>query len=66
MCGAGVFYFSKKFNKHQLNYSTIKKETVALLLALQYFEVGGLAAGISSTPSSPNRLHFALLLIHSV
>lgn len=34
-----VCYFSRKFNKHQLNYSTIEKETLALLLALQHFEV---------------------------
>ncbi len=26
-----VCYFSKKFNKHQLNYSTIEKEALALL-----------------------------------
>ncbi len=34
-----VCYFSRKFNKHQLNYSTIEKEALALLMALQYFEV---------------------------
>ena len=34
-----VSYFSRKFNKHQLNYSTIEKEALALLFALQYFEV---------------------------
>lgn len=34
-----VCYFSRKFNKSQLNYSTIEKETLALLLALQYFDV---------------------------
>jgi len=27
------------FNKHQVSYSTIEKETLALLLALQHFEV---------------------------
>lgn len=32
-------FFSRKFNKHQVNYSTIEKETLALLLALQFFEV---------------------------
>lgn len=32
-----VSYF--KFNRHQLNYSTIEKETLALLLALQHFDV---------------------------
>ncbi len=34
-----VCYFSRKFNKHQLNYSTIEKEALSLLLALQHFEV---------------------------
>ena len=34
-----VAYFSKKFNIHQKNYSTIEKETLALVLALQHFEV---------------------------
>ena len=34
-----VSYFSVKFNKHQLNYSTIEKETLAMLLALQHFYV---------------------------
>lgn len=34
-----VSYYLKKFNSHQLKYSTIEKETLALLLALQHFEV---------------------------
>lgn len=34
-----VSYFSAKFKKHQLNYSTIEKETLAMLLALQHFDV---------------------------
>lgn len=34
-----VAYFSRKFDKHQLRYSTIEKETLALLYALQHFEV---------------------------
>lgn len=32
-------YFSKKFNKHQRNYSTIEKETLGLVLALEQFEI---------------------------
>lgn len=32
-------FFSRKFNKHQLNYSVIEKETLALILALQHFSV---------------------------
>ena len=31
-----VCYFSKKFDKHQKNYSTVEKETLALLLTLQH------------------------------
>ncbi len=34
-----VCYFSKKLNKHQKNYSTIEKECLALILAIQHFEV---------------------------
>lgn len=34
-----VSYFSVKFRRHQLNYSTIEKETLAMLLALQHFKV---------------------------
>ncbi|KAF7690629.1 hypothetical protein HF521_012433, partial [Silurus meridionalis] len=34
-----VAYFSKKFNRHQRNYSTIEKELLALILALQQFDV---------------------------
>ena len=34
-----VCYFSKKFNKHQKNYSTIEKECLALILAIQQLEV---------------------------
>ena len=32
-------YFSKKLNEHQMKYSTVEKETLALVLALQHFEV---------------------------
>ena len=34
-----IAYFSKKFDRHQKNYSTVEKETLALVLALQHFEV---------------------------
>ena len=34
-----VWYYSKMFNKHQRNYSTIEKECLSLILALQHFEV---------------------------
>ena len=34
-----VCYFPKKLNCHQQNYSTVEKEALALLLALQHFKV---------------------------
>ncbi len=34
-----VSYFSKKFSKAQQNYSVIEKEALALLFALQHFDV---------------------------
>ena len=37
--GNPVSYCSKKFSKHQGNYSTIEKACLSLILALQHFEV---------------------------
>lgn len=34
-----VSFYSKKFNRHQLNYSVIEKEALALVWALKHFEV---------------------------
>ena len=34
-----ISYFSKKLDKSQVNYSTIEKELLALVLALKHFEV---------------------------
>ena len=34
-----VSYFSKKLTKSQRNYSTIEKECLSIILALQHFEV---------------------------
>ena len=34
-----VSYFSRKFNKHQLNYSTVEKEALGLILSLQHYDV---------------------------
>ncbi|XP_068238379.1 uncharacterized protein [Palaemon carinicauda] len=34
-----VSYFSRKLNEHQKKYSTIEKEALALVLALQHFEI---------------------------
>ena len=33
-----ISYFSQKFDPHQRNYSTCEKETLALILALRYFD----------------------------
>lgn len=34
-----ICHFSKKFNRHQVQYNTKEKEALSLLLALQHFEV---------------------------
>ena len=34
-----ICYYSKKFDCHQVKYSTIEKELLALILALSHFEV---------------------------
>lgn len=38
-CPIPVCSFSRKFNKHQVWYSTTEKETLALLFALKQFDV---------------------------
>lgn len=50
-----VSYFSKKFDKHQVNYSVIEKETFALILALKHFDVylNGNASIIVHTDHNP-------------
>ena len=57
-CGVDrpVCFFSRKFNKHQLNYSTIEKEGLALIWALQHFDVyvgGGLYPVVVFTDHNP-------------
>ncbi len=56
-----VCFYSKKFNRHQLNYSTIEKEALALLLALQQFEV---YIGSSSQPVEVFTDHNPLVFLH--
>ena len=58
-----VCYFSKKFNKHQKNYSTVEKECLSLILALQYFEV---YLTSSSSPIVVFSDHNPLTFIHKM
>ncbi|KAL2102544.1 hypothetical protein ACEWY4_001712 [Coilia grayii] len=50
-----VAFFSRKFNSYQRAYSTIEKEALALVLALQHFEVyvGGAATVTVFTDHNP-------------
>ena len=58
-----VSYFSKKFHKHQRNYSTIEKECLSLSLALQHFEV---YLTSSSSPTVVFSDHNPLIIIHKM
>lgn len=58
-----VCYFSKKFNKSQKNYSTIEKECLALVLALQHFEV---YVTSSSLPIVVYSDHNPLVFLHKM
>ena len=58
-----VCYFSRKFNKNQRNYSTIEKECLALILALQHFEIYVTA---SSQPIIVFTDHNPLKFIHKM
>ena len=58
-----VCYFSKRFNKHQRNYSTIEKACLSLILALQHFEVY-LASSV--TPTVIFSGHNPLTFIHKM
>ncbi|KAL2103168.1 hypothetical protein ACEWY4_000036 [Coilia grayii] len=55
-----LVYFSEKFLKHQLGYSTIEKEALALLLALHHFKV---YAGSSSVPVTVFTDHNPLIFL---
>ena len=55
-----VAYFSVKFKDHQRNYSTIEKETLAMLLALQHFEV---YVGSTSSPVVVHTDHNPLVFL---
>ena len=58
-----VSYFSKKFNNHQKNYSTIEREYLSLILALQHFEV---YLTSSSSPTVVFSDHSLLNFIHKM
>ncbi len=57
-----VSYFSKKFSSYQLNYSVIEKEALALIWALQNFEV---YVGSVSDPLVVYTDHNPLIYLHS-
>ena len=58
-----VSYLSKTFNKHQKIYSTIEKEFLSLILALQHFEV---YLNSSSSPTVVFSDHNPLNFIHKM
>ena len=58
-----VFYYSRKFNSHQANYSTSEKEALALLSALQHFDVY-LSAAVVAVKAFTD--HNPLVLIHKM
>ena len=58
-----ICYFSRKFSSYQLNYSTIEKEALALIWALQNFEV---YIGGSPTPIVIYSDHNPLTFLHSL
>ena len=58
-----VSYFSRKFNNHQRNYSTIEKECLALILALQHFDV---YVSSINTPLEVFSDHNPLVFIHKL
>lgn len=58
-----VCYFSRKFNTYQLHYSTIEKEALALIWALQHFDV---YLGGSVSPITVYCDHNPLTFLHSL
>lgn len=58
-----VSFFSKKFNSYQLNYSVIEKEALALIWALQHFEV---YVGSAEGPLVVFTDHNPLVFLHSL
>lgn len=58
-----IGFFSRKFNKYQLNYSVIEKEALALIWALQHFEV---YVGSAVGPLVVYTDHNPLVFLHSL
>lgn len=58
-----VSFFSKKFNRHQLNYSVVEKEALALIWALQHFAV---YVGSGMTPVVVYTDHNPLTFLHTL
>ncbi len=58
-----ICFYSQKFNRHQLNYCTIEKEALSLLLALQQFKV---YIGFSSQPVEVFTDHNSLVFLHRI
>ena len=58
-----VCYYSKKLNCHQQNYSTSEKETLALILALQHFDV---YVGSTVTPVKVFTDHNPLVFVNKM
>ena len=58
-----VCYFSKKFTRSQRNYSTVEKECLALVLALQHFEV---YVSSSNSPIVVYSDHNPLVFLHKL
>ena len=58
-----ICYFSKKFNVHQKNYSTIEKECLALILAMQHFDI---YISSSSKPTVVYTDHNPLVFLHKM
>ena len=58
-----VCYFSKKFNVHQKNYSTVEKECLALIFAIQHFDI---YISSSSKPTIVYTDHNPLVFLHKM